>query len=343
VGTIVVAAGAVGTAAVGFGFGGPDPQAGTNLPPGTAQVTRQTLRETDEVSGDLGFGTPTALPGWLAGVITSVPLAADLVTRGRAVYRVDNAPVVLMYGSVPAYRALGPGVEGPDVRQLEDNLVALGYGGMTVDDRYTAATARAVTRWQKDLGLPRTGRVEQGRVVFAPGVIRVDSVTAGVNQPTGGGQEVLKYTQTTRQVTVRLDVSQQGLARKGVAVQVELPDGRREPGQVQRVYTVIEPAVNQGDDPTTKIEALVSLSNPAAVAGLDAAAVTVVFTAGEHRDVLTVPVAALVALAGGGYGVEVVEGTTSRYVKVETGLFADGRVEVRGAGLRQGMTVGMPQ
>jgi len=55
-----------------------------------------------------------------------------------------------------------------------------------------------------------------------------------------------------------------------------------------------------------------------------------VFTAAEHKDVLTVPIAALVALAEGGYGVEVVDGSTSHYVRVETGLFASGRVEVSG-------------
>jgi hypothetical protein len=185
--------------------------------------------------------------------------------------------------------------------------------------------------------------VEPGRVFFAPGLIRVDSVTTGVNQSTGGGQEVLKYTETTRHVTVRLDVSKQRLARKGVAVQVQLPDGNRVDGKVERVYTVIEPAANAGAAPTTKIEATVSLSKPDAAAGIEAAVVTVVFTADERKDVLTVPIASLVALAEGGYGVEVVEGTTSRFVKVETGLFANGRVEIRGDGLKAGMTVGIAQ
>jgi peptidoglycan hydrolase-like protein with peptidoglycan-binding domain len=341
---VVVAVGAV--AAAGFGFGGgrgSDQQSSSNLPPGRAQVTRQTMQDTDEVSGDLGFGATMTLPGGLAGMITNVPLAGDVVTRGKSIYRVDNTPVVLMYGGVPAYRALSTGSEGADVQQLEDNLRALGYTGITVDQRYTAATARAVQRWQKDQGLPRTGRVEQGRVFFAPGVIRVDSVTTGVNQSTGGGQEVLKYTETTRHVTVRLDVSKQGLARKGVAVQVQLPDGNRVDGRVERVYTVIEPAASAGADPATKIEAIISLSKPEAAAGIEVAVVTVVFTADEHKDVLTVPIAALVALADGGYGVEVVEGTTSRFVKVQAGMFADGRVEIRGDGLKEGMTVGIAQ
>jgi peptidoglycan hydrolase-like protein with peptidoglycan-binding domain len=345
VGAVVVAVVAASAAAVGFGFGarGPRTPAASNLPPGTARVTRQTMQDTDEVPGNLGYGATTMLAGRIAGVITGVPLAGDLITRGKPIYRVDNTPVVLMYGEVAAYRALGPGDEGPDVKQLEGNLMALGYSGFTVDEKYTAATAQAVKKWQKDLGLPQTGRMEQGRVVFAPGVIRVDSVTAGVNQSTGEGQEVLKYTQTTHQVTVQLDVSKQRLARTGVEVQVQLPDGKRVAGRVERVYTVIEPATSPGDEDTTKIEAIVSLNSTEAARGIEAAVVTVGFTAGARKDVLTVPVSALVALAGGGYGVEVIEGSTSHYVKVETGLFAGGRVEVSGAGLKEGMTVGTPQ
>jgi hypothetical protein len=55
-----------------------------------------------------------------------------------------------------------------------------------------------------------------------------------------------------------------------------------------------------------------------------------------------VPVSALLALAEGGYGLEVVrdDGTT-KIVRVDTGLFADGKVEVRGAGIGEGTVVGV--
>jgi hypothetical protein len=190
--------------------------------------------------------------------------------------------------------------------------------------------------------LTQTGRVELGRVLFAPGPIRVDAVTAEANQSTGGGQEVLQYTQTDRQVTVQLEVSKQRLARKGVAVRIQLPDGSTAAGRVERVHTVVQQPTDPGGQAETRIEALVSLADPNAATGIEAAVVNVVFTAAERKDVLTVPVAALVALAEGGYGVEVVEGSTTHYVAVQTGLFASGRVEVTGDGLREGMTVGMP-
>ncbi|WP_214106089.1 peptidoglycan-binding protein [Acrocarpospora catenulata] len=343
VGAVVLVAGAAVAAGVGFGGGGADTPAVADLPPGTAEVTRQTMLDTDEVSGDLGYGATTTLAGRVTGVVTEAPLPGDVIRRGRPIYRVDNRPVVLMYGQVAAYRTLAPGATGADVRQLERNLKALGYGGFTVDGKYTALTANAVRRWQKQLRLPQTGLVEQGRVVFAPGRIRIDTVTAGVNQSTGGGQEVLRYTGTSRQVTARLEVSRQALARTGTKVRVQLPNGQDVTGRVARIHTVVEPSADPGGRPETWIEAVVPLGRPKAAAGIEAAVVTVVFTAAERADVLTVPVAALVALAEGGYGVEVVEGSTTRYVKVATGLFANGRVEVTGDGLRAGLTVGMPR
>ncbi|UWZ59816.1 peptidoglycan-binding protein [Dactylosporangium aurantiacum] len=340
---MVLTLGAAVVAADGFtppSRGGGQAPAG---PPATARVTRQTLVDTYERAGDLGYGARITLTGRIGGVVTRLPLPGDVIGRGQAVYRVDDTPVVLLFGAVVAYRTLTTGVVGADVRQLEDSLRALGYGGFTVDDTYSAGTAAAVRAWQRDLGLPRTGEVQLGRVLFAPGEIRVDSVTTGVNRSTGGGEDVLQYTGTGRLVTVLLDVSRQRLARKGVEVRVLLPDGQAVPGRLERVSTVVEQPATPDAQPQTKLEAVVSLADPAAAARLEAAVVTVVFTAAARADVLTVPVAALVALAEGGYGVEVVlDGTATRHVRVETGLFAGGRVEISGDGLRDGTTVVMP-
>ena len=339
---VVVATGAVTAAAIGFGGSGGDTPAATNLPPGTVQVTRQTMLDTDDVTGRLGYSAQTTLAGRVEGIVTKVPLAGDVIGRGKPIYRVDNQPIVLMFGDIAAYRTLGPGVSGRDARQLEDNLEALGYGGFTVDDTYTASTANAVKRWQKDQGLPLTGQVELGRIVFAPGEIRIDSIAVGVSQSTGGGDEVLQYTGTGRQVTAELQVSEQRLAREGSGVQIQMPDGKTVAGRVERVYTVVEEPQDSGAEPQTLINAVISLGDPTAGVGVEAAVVTVVFTADERKDVLSVPIAALVALSEGGYGVEVVDGETTHYIRVQTGIFANGRVEISGDGLREGMTVGMP-
>jgi membrane fusion protein, multidrug efflux system len=342
----VAAVTAAGFAAVaaGAGFGGRGAGAGAavRLPPTTAQVSRQTLVDTQDVDGDLGYGLASAAVNRLPGTLTWLPDAGAVLTRGHRLYTVDNRPVVLMYGALPAYRPLAPGAEGADVRQLEQNLRALGYTGFTVDDQYTSDTADAVRDWQDDLGLPTTGAVELGRVVFAAGPVRVDSLVAASGQPATPGP-VLKYTGTARMVVADLDLADQRLAKRGAKVDVRLPDGRSVAGTVTRVDTVIEPGAGQNSDPVTKLEAVVALADQRAAPGLDQAAVKVAFTASRRANVLTVPVAALVALAEGGYGVQVVEGTASRYVPVRTGLFAAGRVEIAGAGITAGTLVGMPR
>jgi peptidoglycan hydrolase-like protein with peptidoglycan-binding domain len=249
--------------------------------------------------------------------------------------------VVVLYGELPASRTLAPGSTGADVAQLERNLRALGYDGFTVDREFTPSTSRAVREWQDDLGLPGTGRVELGRVVVTPGPVRVDSTAVAPGDPVSPGAPVLAYTGTARLVVADLDVADRPLARVGAAVTVELPDGRRLAGRVERVASVIEAAGGPEGGTETRIETVVALTG-ARTDELAEATVTVGFTADRREDVLTVPVAALLALAEGGYGVEVVDGATTRYLRVETGLFADGRVEISGAGVTEGLTVGVP-
>jgi hypothetical protein len=88
----------------------------------------------------------------------------------------------------------------------------------------------------------------------------------------------------------------------------------------------------------------VRLANPRAAGGLDQAPVQVAITTQARRGVLAVPIGALLAQAGGGYAVEVVEGGARRRVPVGTGLFDEtaGLVEVNGAGLAEGATVQVP-
>ncbi|WP_433536140.1 efflux RND transporter periplasmic adaptor subunit [Micromonospora sp. CA-249363] len=348
-GGIVLLLAAVGViAAVGFGggdAGGDHAQAGTTAPD-TATVTRQTLADSQTADGELGYGTTRTATARLSGTVTGLPATGSTVRRGKALYLVDNAEVVLLYGGLPAYRTLAPGVEGADVAQFERNLAALGYDGFTVDDEYTGATADAVREWQDDLGLAETGRVEPGRVVYADGEVRVESHQADIGELTQPGQAVLTYTGTSRVVTVELDVDDQRLAKRDAKVAVKLPDGRTVNGTISTVETVIQAgsagANGQSAEAETKIEVTVAVTDPKALAGFDQASVDVTFTASERADVLTVPVAALLALAEGGYGVEVVDGGASRIVAVTTGLFADGRVEVTGTGIAEGTTVVVP-
>ncbi|QDY80801.1 HlyD family efflux transporter periplasmic adaptor subunit [Streptomyces qinzhouensis] len=308
-------------------------------------MTRQTLRDVHTADGALGFGSTTEVVSRVAGTVTAVPESGERITRGEALYSVDDLPVTLMYGSLPAYRPLKKDVEGPDVRQLERNLRALGYTGFTVDEEFTEATAEAVKAWQEDLGLPETGIVDLGRVVFAPAAIRVDTLESAKGGTVQMGGKVLSYTGTAKAATVELEPEYLRLVKKGGAVTVTLPDDTRAAGRIDKVSTVIEPATGQ-QEATTKVEVIIALTGAKAQKAAEAfgsASVDAEFVAGTRKDVLTVPVAALLAFSGGGFGVEVVSGTTSTYLPVTTGLFAEGRVEISGGGVAEGAIVGMPK
>jgi hypothetical protein len=352
-GTVAAAgltAGGVGLATGAIGDDG-DPAAGTATgaaPPATAEVARQDLVDQDSVTGSLGFGDTSTIANRRQGTVTWVPAEGQVLARGQALWRVDTLPTVLMYGGLPLYRTLSAGVDdGADVRQLERNLRALGYTGFTVDDEFTSATAEAVEEWQDDVGLPETGSVDADQVVFAPGPVRVDTNKLTV----GGGASpgpALDVTGTTKVVTVELEVSAQRLARKGAAVQVELPGGQQVAGRVTSVGTVAHAQQDEQGNETgdATIDVTVTLDARAAAAAtgaIDQAPVTVYFTAQERKGVLAVPIAALLALREGGYGVEVVKpGGATEIVAVEVGLFADGLVEITGAGVAEGTKVGVP-
>ncbi|GAB3862275.1 efflux RND transporter periplasmic adaptor subunit [Dactylosporangium cerinum] len=340
--TVAVVAAVGAAAAAGLGLPDRGSEAGTGAAaaaPKTTKVTRQTLVDTKTEDGELGHGTTATVSGRVQGTVTELPAVGSTVQRGQSVYRVDNTPVVLLYGGLPAYRNLAPGIEGADVRQFEENLAALGYKGFTVDDEYTASTATAVKAWQGKLGLTKTGVVELGRVVYAAGPVRVDEHKAAVGDQANGA--LLTCTGTGPVVTVTLEVSEQRLAPVGAAVTVKLPTGKSVPGKVVKVVTVITPA--EGNNPAeTNLEVTVTPDEGSAFIDLDQITVEVGFTASRKENVLTVPVSALLALSEGGYGLQVVEGGTSRVVAVELGMFAAGRVEVSGSGITDGTLVGVP-
>lgn len=335
----VVAVGAAAAAGFGLPDRGSDAGTHTPVPPRTVKVSRQTLVDTQTEDGELGHGATHTVSGRSGGTVTELAAVGATVQRGQSIYRADNKPVVLLYGAIPSYRNLGVGDEGPDVKQLEENLAALGYTGFTVDEQYTASTATAVKKWQDDLGLTKTGMLEANRVVYATGPIRVDEHKADVGDPASGA--LLTYTSTAPVVTVDLDAADQRMAKTGSVVSVKLSDGRSVPGKITLVETVIQPA--QGNQAaTTKYRVTIAPQDAKAFDGLDHMTVDVGFTAGRKDNVLAVPVQALLALAEGGYGVQVVDGATTRIVAVTLGMFAAGKVEVSGDGIAEGTLVGMP-
>ncbi|WP_433469258.1 efflux RND transporter periplasmic adaptor subunit [Spirillospora sp. CA-128828] len=333
----VIVAGGAGLATAGLGGGGDPAAAHSSLPPATAAIERTTLVETQDVDGTLGYGNTHTIAGAGNGTLTWLAGPGSVIPRGRSVYRVDNKPVPLLYGRLPLYRALSEGTEGADVLQLERNLRALGYTGFTVDKTFSASTTAAVKRWQDDLGLAETGRIQPGSAVVAPGRIRVAERKATVGDRIGGA--VLTYTGTTRVVSVDLDVEYQRLAKKGGEVEIELPSGDTVKGRITSVGKVAKEG--QQDQPTT-VEVEIAVASQQKLGSYDKAPVEVHVTANKHADVLAVPIGALLAQGDGGYAVQVVEGGRVRTVPVETGVFTDGQVEISGSGLSEGMKVGVP-
>ncbi|MHA7133456.1 peptidoglycan-binding protein [Oerskovia turbata] len=342
---VVVGAGVV-LALTGFGRGGgPEPVASD--PQETATVTRQTLVQRTTVKGTLGYGEAVTrghqggggAEGGGGGTVTWLPEAGDVVDRGGVLFKVDERPTVLLFGALPVYRELGVGTEGEDVRQLEQNLAALGYTGFTVDAKFTASTAKAVEKWQKARGVEKTGTVGPADVLVAAGPVRVDALKLGVGEPAAA--EILTTTGVDRAVSVDLDLADRDRAVEGAAVTVELPGGATVEAVISAVgspETVEDESGMPGASDKTVVPVTVTLPDGTEA---DTGSVKVTFVAAERPDVLTVPVAALLALAEGGYGVEVVDGGTTRIVAVDTGMFADGSVEITGD-VAEGDVVGMP-
>jgi peptidoglycan hydrolase-like protein with peptidoglycan-binding domain len=240
--------------------------------------------------------------------------------------------------------------DGPDVAQLEQNLTALGYAStssLTVDEHFTSATSEAIRRWQRATGQLVTGQVQLGAVVYEPGPIRVSSVQAGLGQLVRDGDPVMTATSTTAVVSVPVPAAQSYLVHVADAVTVTLPSGTTTPGTVEAISTAANLPTSPGNGSQSgpaqaTIPALVALTAPTTVANLDQAPVTVNITSQAVTNVLAVPITALVALAGGGYGVYTVTPGARTLVAVTPGLFATTLVQVTSAALHAGDTVEVP-
>ncbi len=323
----------------------------SGVPVATATVVRTNLATTTQLYGTLGYAdTYTVVAQQTQGMITALPRPGQVITRDQPVYEIDGVAVRLFYGRRPSWRPLHVGVAaGPDVRELEANLVALGYASLTPDDRFTGAIGAAVSRWQRATGQPATGEVDPGEVTFQPGPIRVTGIAASLGAPATLGTPVLSATSTTPVVTLDVPAAQTYLVHAGDAVTVTLPAGDATPGRVRSISSVAVQQADAGPTPAPRarsgqptVPATITLANPTAVAGLDQAPVTVNITDRSVRGVLAVPVTALVALSGGGYGVYLHRGGARRLVPVMPGLFTDTLVEVKGGPLREGDAVEVP-
>lgn len=315
----------------------------------TAAVTRRSMTIEETLDGTLQFGGERKVVNGLAGTLTWLPPEGTVVTRGQRLYEVDGRRrPVLMYGTRPAWRRLAPGISnGPDVRQLEENLAALGYlRRSAVNSHWGASTTRAVKRLQKATGQKSDGVVELGEAVFLPGPIRVTERPVDLGSPVGPGSAVLTGTGDERLVTLDLAADRTNVVREGDAVTVELPDGSTANAKVARIGSVASAATDQFGQPgTPTVKVDITFDDPVVADAFTYAPVDVHAVRSRRDDVLAVPVNALLALLEGGYAVEVMAADgSSHLVGVETGIFQDGWVEVTpaGGGLAVGDLVAVP-
>ena len=337
---VVLAAGAVAGWRAGV-FSSPAASSGSGLgaTPATAVVRRQDLSAVTPVAATLGYAGTYTVTGQGGGTLTSLPHAGQVISQGQVLYQTGNgSPVVLLYGSVPDWRAMSVGATGADVAQLNHDLVNLGYAdraGIAAAgwDYYSLETAYAVQRLEEHLGVSfPPGSLSLGQVVFDPEAIRVAQVTGSLGGPASG--PVLQATSDRHVVRIALDTSQESEVKAGDAVSVTLPDGTTTPGVVSSVGTVAATSTSSDGTTTTTIPVQVRLTDPGAAGTLDQAPVTLNITIATARGVLAVPVTALLARSPGGYVVEIAgRGNTRRYVPVTPGIFDDnsGLVQVSGA------------
>ncbi|WP_328603160.1 peptidoglycan-binding protein [Amycolatopsis sp. NBC_00345] len=353
---VVVAAGA---GVWWFGDAPGRPSAAAPAAPSTTQVRRTDLSTSTSTAGTLGYGDTRMLKGTSSGVVTWLPATGTTVSRGEQVYRVDDKPVTLFVGGIPLYRKLdAAGLVGKDVKLVADNLAALGYvigaqpragtsaGSPPVkvgvgEAVLTQPLIEAVKRWQTANGEAATGVVDVADVVVFGGPVRVGTIHAQLGDP--ATNPLFEVSATTRSVTVQIDAADVGSHKTGDKLTVTMPDGSTTGGTVGSVGATAKggdqsAGSGSGGGPAAaqQVQLVVSLDDPAKAGALDAASVQVVFPSASRNGVLAVAVGALLAVKQGGYALQRPGGAL---VPVTTGLFAQGLVEVSGAGVTDGMTV----
>jgi peptidoglycan hydrolase-like protein with peptidoglycan-binding domain len=316
--------------------------AAQELPVTTAKVERGALADTISQYGTLTYrarsdGSPYPVINRARGTYTELPEAGDMVDCGDVLYRVDDEPVLLLCGTTPAYRSLSEGDSGRDVRELNANLVRLGYATRARLDQgahdFGPETASALAKLQSQLGEAQTGTLSLGDAVFLPRSARIAAVTGELGGSARPGAHAMSATSAALEVQVALDPSQQDEVKPGDRVRITLPGNESVTGKVDRLGRVAQIPAGQDANAGATIPASIRLDDAEKARGLDRAPVQVEITTRGVTGVLSAPVTALVGKAGGGFAVEIVRaGGRRELVAVTPGLFdtAGGRVEVEG-------------
>ncbi|MEV6976639.1 peptidoglycan-binding protein [Kitasatospora sp. NPDC093806] len=311
---------------------------------GTVVVQQGSLSSGIQVGGVLVHDAPTPVVAAGRGTLTALPAVGSVVAAGAKLYEVDGRAVVLLRGERPMWRDLGPGVgDGPDVGQLKRNLIDLGYAdgiGLAADRKFTEGTVIAVKRWQKALGVEQTGTVALGSVVMLPQrAVRVQQLGAQLGSAIGT-TAIMTVSGTDLVATVKPADNQLSRFKPDGRAVVKLADGTTVTGRIRSLQRESAgggdagPGGSGGGAGPERTTVTVTLDDQAAAQQAGPSSVTVNVVGETADDALIVPVTALVALDGGGYGVRVVDGAgedaPTRLVKVRLGLVADAKAQITG-------------
>ena len=302
---------------------------------GTVPVARTDLRRVETFPATVRYAGSRVVISAAGGIVTKLPDEGAELARGDALIEIDGRPVFVFYGERPMWRPLGPapggsGMEGPDVEQLELNLEMLGYPvGSEPDPVLGEGTVDALRRWQADSGLEDDGVLDLGRIVYVEGPIRVGRSLVDLGSVLAPGVPIVEVTDTTQEVRLDLPVDRRDRISVGEPVGVRLPDGVTARGAVHDIGSIVIRPV-EDRRAVDLVEVTIHLDDPRLGAAYLGYPVDVEIVTDEAVDVLAVPVKALVALSEGGYAVEIEEGGEITLVGVDTGMYADGLVEVEG-------------
>jgi peptidoglycan hydrolase-like protein with peptidoglycan-binding domain len=147
---LVLAVAGIGIA-VGRSLGGDDTTGGLIITP--RAVERRSLSDVLTVSGEVRRDDLYTVSSSVDGRVSDVIVAeGDTIESGDRLIAVDGRTSIAVDGTLPFYRSLTVGSEGPDVAQLERILAEAGYDIESPDTLFTEETRDALAAWQIEQG-----------------------------------------------------------------------------------------------------------------------------------------------------------------------------------------------
>jgi len=268
----------------------------------TVSVVRQSLTASVVATGSVEFASPRPLSlagpvgsGTSSGTdgegaeqrVTKAPVAGTKIKEGTVLMTVNGRPVFALGGSVPMYRALGPGTLGDDVTQLQKALKRLGFDPGAISGTYGQGTATAVADWYKSKGYDaqepspadqqQLGSLEQAVSAAQEALLTTDSGNSGSTESSSGTPSPQSSTdQQVHKIQVKsaqkaLDLANDALSSFKASYGTKVPAGEvvflpKLPARLDKV------SVKTGDTPSAQIGTVTSsdLVVQAAVPGTDA-------------------------------------------------------------------------